>query len=485
MEIKGKGNNEIEVELNQPLFLKSYEVLSKEDNNNKIVIWPDLPFWLYVNEDTVTFINEINGLSQAEIYERYGYDNVADIVSVLVDSGVLSNDDTEIDRNVMLNVIQYITFNITDSCNLFCKHCYIEASEKKYAFMKLEEAKLIIDKLVPYMIPSCNVIVSGGEALLNPDCVDILKYFNQVGKGLLTLVTNGTTITPNLSNKLKEVNNLTVQVSLDGATKKTHELIRGSGTFERTLKGIRILAEDHHRIYLSPIVTQGLYEEIDDYFFLAERYNVTAIFLQPVISVGRAKENNILRVDDSLVFEKVIEFYEKNPDLKKKIPGSLEVKYLTSIKVLDSCSYCGTGTATLLVQPDGDLYPCPNNIRDNMKIGNVLKGDLKELWFNSPVLQKLRKINVDKNLHIKCRKCAVKRFCGGGCRGAAYQNAGNIYAISPTCEFEKRQRIAMLWCAAEKPELFADEVSRTIEISNQRIAETIDLIETLETDSIL
>ena len=39
---------------------------------------------------------------------------------------------------------------------------------------------------------------------------------------------------------------LYIQVSLDGATAATNDLLRGDGTFERILSGIRLLAE--HRV---------------------------------------------------------------------------------------------------------------------------------------------------------------------------------------------------------------------------------------------
>ena len=90
-------------------------------------------------------------------------------------------------------------------CNLFCKHCYIGASSRKVQFMKLQDAKKVVDAIWPYMNPSCSFIVSGGEALLNPDCIEILEYITSRGKGKINLVTNGTTITPELADKLSKI----------------------------------------------------------------------------------------------------------------------------------------------------------------------------------------------------------------------------------------------------------------------------------------
>ena len=34
--------------------MKRYQILEKENEENKIIIWPDVPYWLYVNNDTQT-----------------------------------------------------------------------------------------------------------------------------------------------------------------------------------------------------------------------------------------------------------------------------------------------------------------------------------------------------------------------------------------------------------------------------------------------
>jgi len=451
------------------IWIRQYKILNKEEDINSLIIWPDLPYWLYVNDQVLNLIQNINGLTYDSIILNYKNSEVSleedikEILILLLEAGAASFENKfESEHPRTEYVLQYLTLNITNNCNLYCKHCYIDASEEKKKFMSLSEAKLIIDKLNTIMIPSCNIIISGGEALLNKDCINILKYFNYIKKGKLTLVTNGTLITPELSKALKEVDNLSIQVSLDGASKAVHEKIRGSNTFERTINGIKTLSEDNHTIYLSPIVTEELYEELDAYFSLAAKLKVKAVFLQPVNCVGRAKSNKINRVDDSLVFKKVVEVYEKFPDLINMVRGTLEIKYLTSIKLLDRCFYCGTGSSTLCIQPNGDIFPCPNTIIDELKIGNMFIDDIQKKWTDSQILNKLRNININVNLNEKCRNCEVKYFCGGGCRGAAIQNTGDLYSLSDSCEYEKKQRIEMLWYVAQKPEMFQTEVDYSI-----------------------
>lgn len=463
--------------------LKKFEILSRKDEENKIVIWPDIPYWIFVDQNTANIIKTINGLElqdavdecKEKINSNITIEDIQELLSFLKSQDLIeTKENEEIPQNDVY-ALQYITLNITDCCNLYCKHCYINASGSKKYFMSYEEACTVIGYLKPIAVDTCNIIVSGGEALLNKDCMEILRYISNSTKWKITLVSNGTLINDDMANNLSQIKNLAVQISLDGASENVHDFIRGKGNYRRTIEALNCLSKYDIELYLSPIVTKGLFNELEDYFELAKRYHVKAVFLQPINCVGRAKENKLQRINDADVFKKVIDIYNKDPDLKKITPGTLESRYVSNIRLLNSCNYCGTGSATLTVQPNGDLYPCPNNIYESMKLGNIFENNIAYIWFKSPKLRMLRELNVDKNLSGKCHNCVVKHFCGGGCRGTTYQNTGDIHSLSITCEYEKQQRIEMLWALAKNPNLFIEESSRENEKSEIRLNEILNM----------
>lgn len=469
-------------------LMKRFEILRKETELNSIIVWPDVPYWLYLSDETIKIIQIISKHSSysamiEEIKLSFGTNADFSALNQLFDelcyAGVIVSPTEKENISQNYYVIRTVTINITDVCNLYCKHCYINSSSQRNQFMSLHQAKVVIDSIVPYMTPSCSVIVSGGEALLNPDCIEILNYISSTGKGKITLVTNGTTVTEALAEKLSKIQRLSVQVSLDGATPSVHEAIRGKSTFSKTIQGINFLTKYHIRLVLSPMVTEALLNQLEDYFSLAKKLNAIAVFLQPINNVGRARQNKLHRVRDVYVLNKLIELYEKNPDILKFVPGSLEAKYISSICLLSKCNNCGVGSTTLLIQPNGDLYPCPNNINSYMFLGNIFSDSFSAIWNNSKVLRELRNIDVDKNLSSDCKNCVVKHFCGGGCRGVTLQNTNNLYAKSPICAFEKEQRIEMIWIAAQKPNIFAHEVSRSLDAINNDIIETANVIKAL------
>lgn len=396
-----------------------------------------LPYWIFADRHILKVLEMIDGSLQEVIFSNK---DLSDIFNFLTKNNLIEDSKDKIDVEEKY-VLQYITLNITNSCNLFCKHCYIDAGINGKMNMSIQEAMLVVNKLKKITADTCNIIVSGGEAFQNLDCISILKYISMNTNWKITVVSNGTLITDEIALELSKIKKLSVQISLDGAKKETHEFLRGKNTFDKTIAAIERL----------------------------KKYDIEAVFLQPINNVGRARDNKLVRVDDSIIFEKVLKYLLHSGENIKI--GTLESKYISNIRLLDKCDYCGTGSATLAIQPDGNIYPCPNMILPEMKIGNIFLDEIVKLWIESPILNELRKLNVNINLDEKCRECEVKHFCGGGCRGVAYQNTGKLNALSINCEYEKKQRIAMLWAIAENPELCQNECERQMKLSEKRLME--------------
>ena len=138
-------------------YIDQYSILEREEENLKIVIWPDAPYWIMVEEETAKLIGYINGHTFGEIIhliEKSLKKKIEELdvmellehlkmVNVLYQEGELHEEE----KSYYSIVIRYLTLNITDTCNLFCRHCYIDASNKNQKFLNLESVKLIIGKL--------------------------------------------------------------------------------------------------------------------------------------------------------------------------------------------------------------------------------------------------------------------------------------------------------------------------------------------------
>jgi AdoMet-dependent heme synthase len=139
-------------------------------------------------------------------------------------------------------------------CNLACTHCFISCSPTNHTHEMLRLADV-----QPYLDEGARLGVreyyfTGGEPFLNPDMEAILEAALKVGPA--TVLTNGLLLSPARCARLKAMadasdSSLDLRVSLDGYDAATNDPVRGEGTFERILAGLRNLVAAG----LNPVIT--------------------------------------------------------------------------------------------------------------------------------------------------------------------------------------------------------------------------------------
>ncbi len=131
-------------------------------------------------------------------------------------------------------------------CNLTCRHCFISCSphNHSFAFLDLATVRHHLDASVPLGVKE--YYFTGGEPFLNRDMVAILELTLRYGPA--TVLTNGTVLQREWLERLRNAQanslySLEFRVSIDGFTVEQNDPVRGDGTFERILAGIRLLVE--------------------------------------------------------------------------------------------------------------------------------------------------------------------------------------------------------------------------------------------------
>ena len=134
-----------------------------------------------------------------------------------------------------------LQWHITHRCNLRCTHCY----QDDYAAFGSREALANVLDQYDAMLHACGfkgyLNVTGGEPLTHPDLFWLLREARE--RGVTTAVlSNGTLIGRREAVRLQACGVDYVQISLDGM-ERTHDAIRGKGSFARAVAGIRALRE--------------------------------------------------------------------------------------------------------------------------------------------------------------------------------------------------------------------------------------------------
>jgi sulfatase maturation enzyme AslB (radical SAM superfamily) len=131
-------------------------------------------------------------------------------------------------------------------CNLTCRHCFISCSphNHSFGFLDLATVRRYLDESVALGVKE--YYFTGGEPFLNRDMAAILELTLQYGPA--TVLTNGTVFRGEWLERLRSAEtaslySLEFRVSMDGYTPEENDAVRGAGTFERILLGVRVLLD--------------------------------------------------------------------------------------------------------------------------------------------------------------------------------------------------------------------------------------------------
>jgi AdoMet-dependent heme synthase len=130
-------------------------------------------------------------------------------------------------------------------CNLTCTHCFISCSPANHSheFLSLETVQRFLDEAVSLGVKE--YYFTGGEPFMNRDMLAILEATLRAGPA--SVLTNGVLLKPELCGSLAALEraseySLDVRISIDGWDAATNDPIRGEGTFDRILEGVKNLA---------------------------------------------------------------------------------------------------------------------------------------------------------------------------------------------------------------------------------------------------
>ena len=348
-------------------------------------------------------------------------------------------------REISQKPIPVVVWNSTLKCNLKCVHCYANAG-KRVNELTTEEAKAMIDDLASMKVPV--LLFSGGEPLLRDDLFELAEY--AVKRGVpCSLSTNGTLITEEVAEKLKEAGFSYVGVSIDGL-RETNDRFRGvNGAFDRAFEGL-INAKNAGimtgiRFTVTKYNLKGVPAVVD---LLAEN-DIPRFCLYHLVPSGRADFSQDISNDErreliNWLIEKAIELHDSgyvteiltvdNPadgvylHLWLKERGE-EEKAREALEFLKLRGSDNSGKRIACVDAEGFIHP--NQFWWDYSCGNVRETPLSEVWLNpkDELLIKLREKT--KYLRDRCGRCKFKEWCGGFRLRAL--RAGDLWGADPSC----------------------------------------------------
>jgi len=266
-----------------------------------------------------------------------------------------------------------------------------------------------------------------------------------------TLVTNGTLMTPSLARRIASLE-VVVCVSLDGATKQSHERLRGPGSFDPTMRGINAALEAGAEVRISCTVYAGNEAEVEQVLELGRALGVSRVSFNPVNPLGRAVRTGVKMCNEVNLIRSLFRLAVENKHYRHLLRGSIVARFLEFVLLPVRALYCGTGGNTVAVSSNGDLYPCPSYIGSRYSAGNIRTRPFSDLW-EGDAFSDFRQLDVGK-MNPTCARCPVRYFCGGGCRASTHLGAGRpLTAPGVKCASRREIFYETMWWVAEHPEL--------------------------------
>ncbi|MHA1264444.1 MAG: radical SAM protein [Candidatus Helarchaeota archaeon] len=293
--------------------------------------------------------------------------------------------------------LRTLLIHTTLVCNLTCRHCYLDKSQKLYIAPSLfYSAVEELEQLGGY-----KVLISGGEPLLHPQLFEMLESIKTIKLRKL-LLSNGLLIDPPLAKKLKSLVH-EVQISVDGITSH-NEFRNNSKAYEKAIQAIRILRQEQIEVSVATMIHAKNIEELPQLEEILKTLGVKTWALDVPSQTGE--------------FQNHPELY---PTIKEAGEALKRFGWGGPLEENSSIYACGAHLCALM--PDGSVSKC--GFFTDQPVGNLTQESLIKTW------AKIQKQFIWAQDELDCAKlgCPYLGDCKGGCRFRAYVDTNRLFGI--------------------------------------------------------
>jgi heme d1 biosynthesis radical SAM protein NirJ len=343
-----------------------------------------------------------------------------------------------------------VIWNLIRRCNLRCKHCYSISTDVDFpGELSTEEVFTVMDDLKRFRVPV--LILSGGEPLLRPDIFTISRRAKDM-RFYVGLSTNGTPIDETNIGAIAEVGYDYVGISLDGIGPTHDRFRRRDGTFDASLRGIRLCIKHGIKVGLRFTLTQDNFHELPAVLDLMDREGADKFYLSHLNYAGRGNKHrgddahfDMTRSAMDLLFDAAWRSVERG-DGKEFVTGNNDAdgvyflmwaaerfpERLEHLRAkLEQWGGNSSGVNVANIDNLGNVHP--DTFWWHYTLGNVRDRPFSAIWpdLSDPIMAGLKA--APRAIEGRCAACQYFTVCGGNTRVRALQLTGNPWAEDPGC----------------------------------------------------
>ena len=293
---------------------------------------------------------------------------------------------------------------LTNRCNLRCKHCFVESDMTKDDYLTYERIIKVVNDAVDLGIN--RIDFTGGEVLTKPYFLDVLRYLDTQPVSY-NFFSNLTLANDNVIEELAKLKGLTsIITSIDYLEPKKHNKFRGGEmAFERSLHAITRLNQKNVKVIVNTMVMDDNRDSLGDLVEFFINQGVETHF-DTIIDCGRAKCDQRHNLDA-----------DKNIECIRQAISLIADK---GISVDNAAGACGVSDTLIFLHYSGKYMLCPG-LTSDISDKYVLGTDMRKAWEKS------------RELHLRCSHIDCEKYdqCSQGCRMRALVDTGSDKGEDP------------------------------------------------------
>ncbi len=331
-------------------------------------------------------------------------------------------------------------------CNISCEYCFYRRVHDLYPDSSRRMNSAMLELLTKKTLAAGAVFNSicwqGGEPLLMgldffQEAVALQKRYAGAGQIIENSIqTNGLLLDDAWCEFFCQEHFL-VGISLDGDA-RIHDHYRkdhqDGGTFQKTMRGIDFLKAQGVAFNILCLLTdRNIKHPLDVYdFFRAHDFRFLQFIncFEPDSTTGILKEVSVRGRETGEFYIKLFDRWYQNDFFDVSIRFFEDILLYLVDGVKASCCYNHTCGSYVVVEHNGDCYPCDFFVDKNWKIGNLEKSDLLTIM-KSPLNAAFAAMKTA--LPDECKTCAILSFCRGDCTRYRYRRESGFTNISEYC----------------------------------------------------
>ena len=333
-----------------------------------------------------------------------------------------------------------VDVSVTGRCNAKCTYCFYADEMEQRLDLPTDAWLAFFDELGSLAVRS--VCLSGGEVFTRPDLWTLIDRAID-NRMRYSLLSNGTLVDDAIVARLLERRTRldSIQVSIDGSCAEIHDASRGRGSFEKALRGLRLLKQAGLPVTSRVTINRhnvGDLEGIAE--LLLNDVGLRGFSTNDAVEMGSCRHADSIRLPPELERAAMLTLArldQRYPGRVTALAGPLvrwrmfhameTARFAGGARtpLMGRLTACGCVFDKIAVNHDGTITPC--NMLATMVMGRIGETPIRDIWRGHPHLRSLReRREIPMDDVAECKDCDWRPFCNGSCPAVPFAVTGSL-----------------------------------------------------------